>query len=164
MRVFSVIWFGQLVSTLGSGLTGFALGVWVYQQTHSVTLFALNMLAQTLPNVLLAPIAGALADRWDRRRVMLLSDVGAGLSTLAIALLFLSGRLEIWHVYIVTAVGAACTAFQWPAYSAATTMLVPKQQLGRAGGMVQIGEAMGQLISPALAGALFVAIGLGGGI
>ena len=162
MVTFSVIWFGQLVSTLGSGLTGFALGVWVYQQTHSVTLFALNMLAQTLPNVLLAPIAGALADRWDRRRVMLLSDVGAGLSTLAIALLFLSGRLEVWHVYIVTAVGAACTAFQWPAYSAATTMLVPKQQLGRAGGMVQIGEAMGQLISPALAGALFVTIGLGG--
>jgi MFS family permease len=64
MRVFSVIWFGQLISTLGSGLTGFALGVWVYTETGSTTLFALNMLAYTLPNILISPLAGALVDRW----------------------------------------------------------------------------------------------------
>lgn len=162
LRVFSIIWFGQLVSTLGSGLTGFALGVWIYQETGSTTLFALNMLAFALPNLLVSPLAGALVDRWDRRLVMMLSDTGAGLSTAAIALLLFTGRLEIWHVFLATAASAAFSTFQWPAYSAATTLLVPKKQLGRAGGMVQIGEAISQLVSPAVAGALFVTTGLKG--
>lgn len=160
MRTFFVIWFGQLVSTIGSGLTGFALGVWVYQQTGSTTLFALNMLAYTLPNLLVAPFAGALVDRWDRRKVMMLSDTGAGLSTLTLLILLLSGRLAIWHIYLITAWNAAFSTFQWPAYSAATTLLVPKSQLGRAGGMVQIGEAISQLISPAVAGAMYMRSGL----
>ncbi len=162
MRTFFVIWSGQLVSTLGSGLTSFALGVWIYERTGSTTLFALNMLAFVLPNLLVSPFAGALVDRWDRRRVMILSDTGAGLSTLAIVVLMTLGRLEVWHVILISAWNSAFTTFQWPAYSAATTLLVPKAQLGRAGGMVQIGEAMSQLISPALAGALFVTVGLQG--
>lgn len=162
MRIFSVIWLGQLVSTLGSGLTGFALGVWIYQQTHSTILFSLNLLAFAVPNLLVSPIAGALVDRWDRRWVMVMSDTGAGLCTLAVAFLFTSGNLQVWQVIALTALSAAFSTFQWPAYSAATSLLVPKEQLGRAGGMVQIGEAISQLISPALAGALFVTIGLQG--
>ncbi len=162
MRTFSIIWFGQVVSTIGSGLTGFALGVWVYQTTGSTTLFALNLLAFTLPNLLVAPFAGALADRWDRRWVMILSDSGASLSTLAVLLLVLTNHLQVWHIYLLTAWNAAFTTLQWPAYSAATTLLVPKSQLGRAGGMVQIGEALSQLISPALAGAMFMRTGLRG--
>lgn len=162
MRTFFVIWFGQLISTIGSGLTGFALGVWVYQQTGSTTLFALNMLAYTLPNLLVAPFAGALVDRWDRRKVMMLSDSGAGLSTLTLLILLVTGRLAVWHIYLITACNAAFSTFQWPAYSAVTTLLVPKSQLGRAGGMVQIGEAISQLISPAVAGAMFMRTGLQG--
>lgn len=162
MRTFSVIWLGQLVSTLGSGLTGFALGVWIYQQTHSTILFSLNLLAFAVPNLLVSPIAGALVDRWDRRWVMVMSDTGAGLCTLAVAFLFTSGNLQVWQVIALTALSAAFSTFQWPAYSAATSLLVPKEQLGRAGGMVQIGEAISHLISPALAGALFVTIGLQG--
>lgn len=162
LRTFLVIWFGQLVSTLGSGLTGFALGVWIYQETGSITLFALNLLAFTIPNLLVSPVAGALVDRWDRRWVMILSDTGAGLSTVMVALLFTMGHLEIWHVYLLTAINAAFSTFQWPAYSAVTTLLVPKSQLGRAGGMVQIGEAISALASPAVAGVLFVTIGLPG--
>jgi MFS family permease len=160
MRAFYVIWFGQLVSTLGSGLTGFALGVWIYENTSSVTLFAVNTFAYMATTVLVSPFAGALVDRLNRRLVMILSDAGAGLSTLAIWLLILTGKMEIWHIYIVTVFNAAFTAFQFPAHSAATTMLVPKEQLGRAGGMVQIGQAISQLFSPALAGALFVSAGL----
>jgi MFS transporter, DHA3 family, macrolide efflux protein len=162
MRIFTVIWFGQLISTLGSGLTGFALGVWIYQKTGSATLFALNMLAYALPTLLVSPLAGALVDRWDRRWVMILSDSGAALNTLAVVLLLFANRLEIWHIYLITAIGAALNTFQWPAYSAATTLLVPKDKLGRAGGMVQIGEAISQLISPAVAGALYVTTGLRG--
>ena len=162
MRTFLVIWFGQLISTLGSGLTGFALGVWIYQETGSATLFALNMLAVALPNLLVSPLAGALVDRWDRRWVMILSDTGAGLSTLAVLLLLLTNHLEIWHIYVISAISAAFSTFQWPAYSAATSTLVPKEQLGRAGGMVQIGEAISQIIAPAVAGALYVTTGLNG--
>jgi MFS family permease len=162
MRTFFVIWSGQLVSTIGSGLTGFALGVWIYQETGSVTLFAMNMLAFAIPNLLVSPIAGVVVDRWDRRWVMILSDTGAGLATLSIAILYLTGNLQVWNIILATAVNAAFSTFQWPAYSAVTTLLVPKEQLGRAGGLVQIGEAISMLLAPAVAGVLFVTIGLGG--
>ncbi len=162
MRTFLVIWFGQLISTLGSGLTGFALGVWIYEKTGSATLFAMNMLAFAVPNLLVSPLAGALVDRWDRRWAMILSDTGAGLSTLAVFLLLLTNHLEVWHIYVITAISAAFSTFQWPAYSAATSTLVPKEQLGRAGGMVQIGEAISQIIAPGVAGALYVTVGMQG--
>jgi MFS family permease len=162
MRTFFVIWSGQLVSTIGSGLTGFALGVWIYQETGSVTMFALNMLAVAVPNLIVSPFAGALVDRWDRRWVMIMSDTGAGLATLLIAVLYMTDNLEVWNIILATAFNSAFTTFQWPAYSAVTTLLVPKEQLGRAGGMVQIGEAVSQLLAPAAGGALFVTIGLGG--
>jgi DHA3 family macrolide efflux protein-like MFS transporter len=85
-RAFLLIWSGQVVSLTGSGLTGFALGVWVYQRTGSVTQFALISLFTSLPGIVFSPIAGALVDRWDRRWAMLISDAGAGLCTLSVAL------------------------------------------------------------------------------
>jgi hypothetical protein len=74
LRRFFIIWFGQLVSLTGSGLTAFALGVWVFQQTGSATSFALIALAGTLPRALFSPVAGALADRYDRRKLMIAAD------------------------------------------------------------------------------------------
>jgi MFS family permease len=162
MRTFFVIWSGQLVSTIGSGLTGFALGVWIYQETGSVLLFSLNLLAFAVPTLVVSPFAGALVDRWDRRWVMILSDTGAGLATLLIAILYMTDNLTVLSIIVATAFNSAFSAFQWPAYSAVTTLLVPKEQLGRAGGMVQIGEAISQLLAPAAAGVLFVTVGLGG--
>jgi DHA3 family macrolide efflux protein-like MFS transporter len=160
MRTFYILWFGQLISTLGSGLTGFALGVYVYQTTQSTTAFALSILAFTIPGVFFSPVAGALVDRFPRRLMMILSDTGAGLTTLAVFILLSTGNLEIWHIYVANFFASLFNTFQWPAQSAAVTMLVPQSQLGRAGGMVQIGEAVSQLLSPALAGALFVAWGM----
>jgi MFS family permease len=127
-----------------------------------VTLFALNMLAFAVPNLVVSPFAGALVDRWDRRWVMIMSDTGAGLATLSIAALYMTDNLAVWNIILATAFNSAFSTFQWPAYSAVTTLLVPKDQLGRAGGLVQIGEAISQLLAPAAAGALFVTIGLGG--
>lgn len=162
LRVFGLIWFGQLVSIVGSGLTGFALGVWVYESTGSVTQLALISFFFTLPGIVLAPVAGALVDRWDRRWVMILTDSGAALSTLAVWLLLRVGQLEIWHIYIANTFSAVCITFQQLAYSAATTLLVPKKQFGRASGMIQLGPAMAQIITPALAGAFVVTIGIPG--
>jgi len=91
---------------------------------------------------------------------MIISDSGAGLCTLSVGLLFLSGRLEVWHIYIAMGISSTFSAFQWPAYSAATTLLVPKKHLGRASGMVQLGEAAAQITSPVLAGVLMGVIGV----
>jgi MFS family permease len=115
-----------------------------------------------LPGILLSPIAGALVDRWDRRRVMILSDAGAGACTLALALLLASGSLQLWQIYLLMALSSSFGALQWPAYSAATTLLVAKEQLGRASGMVQMAEATGSILAPILAGTLVGVIGVPG--
>ena len=154
MPTFILIWFGQVVSLIGSGLTGFALGIWVYQTTGSVTQFSLIYLCTELPAILVAPLAGAIADRLDRRWVMIFSDIGAGLSTIVIALLLSFGKLEIWHIYLAMAVSSTCSGFQQPAYFASPTLLVAKKHFGRANGMIQLGKAAGHLFSPLLAGML----------
>ncbi|MBN1246780.1 MAG: MFS transporter [Anaerolineae bacterium] len=160
MITFIIVWAGQLVSTLGSALTNFALGVWVYETTGSATQFSLTLLASAIAYVALSPLAGVVSDRWDRRLVMLLSDTGAGFSSAFIFAMLLMGRLQVWHIYLASFLNSAFSAFQWPAYSAATSLLVPKKHLGRAGGMTQIGQAISQLVAPAIAGALFVTAGL----
>jgi len=154
MQIFLIIWFGQVISLIGSGLTGFALGVWVYQTTGSATQFSLIYLFTELPAIIIAPLAGVIADRWDRRWVMLLSDLGSGLSTFVIVLLLWSGQLEIWHIYLTMAVSSICKGFQEPTYYTTLTLLLPKKHFGRANGMIQLGQAAGKLFPPALAGIL----------
>lgn len=158
MKAFLTIWVGQLVSLLGSGLTGFALGVWVYQRTGSVTKFALIAFFASLPGLLLSPIAGALVDRWNRRRTMILSDcLAAVMSVVLLLLLWDESRnlLEMWHIYVLTAIASVANALQWPAFTASTTLLVPKQQYGRASGLSQMAQAIAQIVAPFL-GALLL--------
>jgi MFS family permease len=119
-------------------------------------------LAATLPAVIVSPMAGALVDRWDRRRVMIVSDALAAAATLVIATLYMADRLEVWHILVVSALGSTAGAFQGPAYTASVTLLVPKEHYGRASGMAQMARAIAQVLSPALAGLLLLAIGLAG--
>ena len=121
VRTFVIVWLGQFVSMLGSGLTTFALSVWVYKRTGSATGFALVILLITLPGIFLSPLAGVLVDRWDRRRTMMLSDGTAALCVLTIALLLGFHRLEVWHVCVIAAITSMVTTLQFPAYSAAAT-------------------------------------------
>lgn len=162
MRVFTTVWFGQMVSAFGSNLTAFAIGVWVYRRTESATLFSLLSLIVLLPGLLIAPLAGAIADRWDRRKVMLMSDVGASFGTLAIALLLYYDSLAVWHVVLAVTAISVFGTFQWPAFSAATTLLVPKEHLGRASGMTQFGQAAATIFAPLAAGFLYVVVRLHG--
>lgn len=162
MHTFLVIWIGQVISILGSGLTSFALGVWIFDQTGKATPFALTALFAVLPGVLLAPVAGALADRLNRRRIMILADTGNALVTLSAATLLFVGDLQVWHIYLIAFAGSIFGAFQEPAYTASVTMLVPKEELARAGGMMQIGQALSTLLTPIAAGALYGLIGLRG--
>ena len=160
MTTFAIIWLGQVVSLVGSGLTSFALGVWVFERTGSATQFALIGLAAVLPRVLLSPLAGTIVDRWDRRWVMIVADLGAGLSTMLVMVWLTTGRLELWHIYALTLVSAAFGTVQWPAFMAVTTLLIPQKNLGRANGMVQFGQAASEILAPALAGVLMGLIGL----
>lgn len=162
MKTFSIVWFGQLVSLVGSGMTSFGLSLWVYQQSGSVTQFALINLAAVLPRILISPLAGALVDRWDRRKMMAISDSLAGLTTLGVAILYASGRIELWHVYLAVGLSAVFNAFQWPAFLAAMTLLVPKGKLGRANGMLTLNRAAAEILSPLAAGALILTLELSG--
>jgi MFS family permease len=142
-------------------MTGFGLGVWIFQQTGSATSFALTLLFNMLPKAIFAPVAGLLADRYDRRKIMILTDMSAGIATMTVAGLFLTGNLSFWHIYLLVALNASASALQAPAFGAAVTQLVPKAQFGRANGLLQLGEGIGQILAPVLAGVFIGIFGIG---
>ncbi|MDT8999092.1 amino acid adenylation domain-containing protein [Paucibacter sp. APW11] len=157
---FVLVSLGQLVSVIGSGLSTFALGVWVYQQTGAISDFATISALGILPGILVLPIAGAIADRWDRRTIMLCCDA-AGLSLAATAAaLAWSQQLSIAALYIVATLSAVASAFRQPAYTAAIAQLAPKRYLGHANGFVQLGGASGLLIGQLFGGVLMLRLGL----
>lgn len=158
MRTFLALWTGQVVSLLGSSLTGFALGVWVYRRTGSVTQYSLILFFSSLPGLVLSPFAGVLVDRWNRRRTLILSDVLGGVVSAALLLLLwdeAQNLLAIWHIYVLMTLFSVAAALQWPAFTAATTLLVAKRHYGRASGLTQMGMAIAQVVSPLL-GALLL--------
>lgn len=161
-RTFLIIVIGQLLSMMGSGLTGYALGFWIYAETGNATPFALVALFSTLPRILFAPLAGVLADRFNRRRIMLFADSVDAFITFVVAALLFTGRLEVWHIYVVAFSSAIFGAFQQPAFQASITMLVRKEDLARASSIQQMGQAIEMLLTPAIAGVLFSAVGLNG--
>jgi MFS family permease len=141
-------------------MTSFGLAIWVFQETGSATQLALIVTASRLPMLVVSPFAGALIDRWDRRLAMLLADTGAALGTLVTMLLLVSGVLETWHLYLTLSLAGLFEAFQFPAYSAATTVLVPKEHYARASGLVQSAGSVGRIVAPTAAAAVVVWSGL----
>ncbi len=160
MTTFILIAIGQIVSVTGSSLTGFALGAWIYRDTRSTILFSLILLFTVLPSLLFAPLAGALVDRWDRRRVMIAADSGAAVCTGLLMLLIYTGNLEIWHIYVIMGFNSLFRALQVPAYTASVSLLVPREQLGRANGIMQLEATSSYLLSPILAGWLLDQVGI----
>ena len=153
-KTFLTIWSGQLISLLGSGLSGFALGLWVLHKTGSVTQFALIAACTLGPRIFLSPVTGALADRWDRRSTMLISEIAAALVTLNMVVLLALDHLSVWQIYLSMAAISVCSAFQWPAWAASITLLVGKENYGRASGLVQIAQGLAQTLAPVIAGAM----------
>lgn len=162
MLAFILIWIGQVISLFGSLMTVFALTVWAWQKTGQATSLTLLTFAYLLPNILLSPIAGVLVDRWDRKRVMILSDLGAGLTTLTALALYFTHHLQIWHLYGLEAIAGALQAFQFPAYFAAITMMVPKEHYVRANGMISAGQSVADILAPVAAGLLLTLVGING--
>ncbi|MBW4717937.1 MFS transporter [Saccharothrix obliqua] len=161
MKRFAVVWAGQLVSVIGSALTAFVLGVWVYMGTGSVTQFVLIQFCAVVPGILLAPYAGALADRYDRKRIMLVADVGGGLVTALLLVSVGAGALAVWQVYAAAALTATLNLFHLIAYQALVPALVPPKHLGRVNGLMQLTQGV-QVAAPLVAGALLGLVGLPG--
>jgi DHA3 family macrolide efflux protein-like MFS transporter len=157
---FGVVWAGQVASLFGSNLAGFVLGVWVYQQTKSVTSFSLISLFTVLPEIALLPVAGVIVDKFDRRRVMLVGVLGSGLCGVVLAALALMGQLQLWHIYLLLMISSAFESVQFPALSASITLLVSRENLSRANGMVSLGTSIAMVAAPVLAGVFFQALGL----
>ena len=151
MRTFTVIWFGQMLSLLGTSMSGFALSIWAYETTHQATALALVGFFNFVPIIALSPIAGVIVDRHDRKHIMMLADFAAGLPTVVVLLLYLNGSLQIWQLFITGLIAGSFQAFHFPAYSAATTMLIPKKHYGRASGMLSMAQFASLIFAPILA-------------
>jgi len=162
MKGFTAVWAGQFVSILGTSMTNFALTIWAWEKTGEATALALVGFSFVAPYILMSPFAGALVDRWNRKLVMMLSDLAAGASTLAVLLLFASGRLEVWHLYVTSAFAGAFQAFQFPAFSAAITLMLDKEQYARANGMMSLAHSASNIFAPVAAGILLPIVGIGG--
>ncbi len=159
---FLIVWFGQVVSLAGTGVTRFAFTIWAWQVTGTATALALVGFFSFTPAILISPVAGVLIDRWDRRRAMMLSDFAAISSTLIVLFLHSTGQLEVWHLYITGAITGFFGAFQFPAYTATVTLMVPKEQYGRASGLLSMAEFGSSIISPTIAALVLPMIGIEG--
>jgi amino acid adenylation domain-containing protein len=161
-RDFAIVAGGQFASMIGTQLSTFAMGVWVYQQTGRLFDFALLTMLALVPAILAAPIGGALVDRYDRRRVMLIADATAAAALGSLSLLLWLGWLELWQVLVAVTVGSVANAIQRPAYLAAVAQLVPKPYLPQANAVANSGTGVGILLGPVAGGLLVTLVGLHG--
>ena len=163
MRGFTVIWFGQLISMLGTGMTNFALSFYIFQKTGQATALTIAIFCFVAPSIILSPLAGALVDRWNRKLVIILTDLAAGVVTLGwLVILATTGDLELWQIYLGNIITGAFNSLQFPAFSAAVSLMIPKAQFSRAAGMLDFAGAASNILAPAFAGALLGPIGLVG--
>lgn len=159
---FVIIWLGQVVSIFGSAMTWFAFTIWAWETSGKATPLALVGFFSTGLTVLFSPVAGALVDRWNRQRVMMFSDLATGMSTVAVLLLYVTDSLQIWHLYVAATFAGAFQAFQFPAYLAAVTMMLPKEQYARAEGIVWLAQSAATALAPPLAALLLGVIDIDG--
>ena len=124
---FSIVWLGQIVSVLATNMSAFGLTIFVFQKTGSATALGLVQVFFITPFLLITPFAGVMVDRHNRKMMMMVSDLVAGLATVGILVLQAFGVLEVWHLYIAAVFQGLGNAFQWPAYSAAITTMIPKE-------------------------------------
>jgi MFS family permease len=159
---FTIVWLGQIVSVMATNMTQFALTIWVFELTGSVTALGLMQVFYITPFLVISPLAGVMVDRYDRKLMMMVSDLIAGLATVAVLILQAFGVLQVWHLYMAAIFQGLGNTFQWPAYSAAISTMLDKKQYSRANGMMSLVEAGPGVVAPLIAGALLPVVGLTG--
>ncbi|MCX6084328.1 MAG: MFS transporter [Caldiserica bacterium] len=161
-RAFLLVWSGQVLSMVGSAMTAFALSIWAYQKTGLATSLALVDFFFLGATIVATPLAGVYVDRWNRKLTMMLSDLLAVTATIVALVLYLSGHLQIWHLYVAASVQGIGSAFQWTAYSAAISQMMPKEHYARASGLMSLADFGSIIVAPVLAGLLIRFIHVGG--
>ncbi|MDQ0191700.1 MFS transporter [Paenibacillus wynnii] len=151
---FLIVWMGQMISSIGVGLTAFSLGVYAFEKTNTATSAALITLFSFLPSILLRPVGGVLADRYDRRVMMILGDLGSALGLVFILFVMLTGDVQLWQIYVGVTISSIFAALQSPAYKASATDLLTDEQFSKGSGLVQLAESAKFLFSPIIAGFL----------
>lgn len=153
---FLLLWSGQLISAIGSGLTSFGLGIYIFQQTGQASAMALVTLLAFMPSLLLSPLAGVLADRYDRRLLMVLGDSLSATGLIFILICLLNGEAQLWQICIGVTISSVFSSLLDPAYKATVTDLLSEEQYTKASGFVQVAGSAKYLISPVIAGFLLV--------
>ena len=154
---FMILWLGELISSIGSGLTSFGLGVYVYKVTGKVSAMTIITLLAFLPGLLLRPLAGVIADRYDRRLLMIIGDSLSALGLVYILICMINGEAQLWQICIGVTISSIFSTLLEPAYNATITDLLTEDQYAKASGLVQIANSSKLLISPMIAGLLLAA-------
>ncbi|MGD1921520.1 MAG: MFS transporter [Pleurocapsa sp.] len=162
MRKFSLIWFGQMISMIGSSMTWFAVSIWVWQLTGRATDLALFGFFSQLPQIFMYLFSGTIVDRGNRKLLMIVGDLMTGVLTIILLFLYFSDLLQIWHLYLTVAIAGVFEQCQELAFEASISTLVESQDYTRATSMGFLADSSSWIIGPALAGVLYVTIGLGG--
>ena len=160
LRPYLLLWSTQSLSALGSAMTGYALVLWLYKESGSALETALLSVCSYAPYVLMSIFAGALSDRWDKKRTMLICDLLAAISTVGVLALLKSGQLAPWHMYLLNAVNGLMNTVQQPASEVAATLLVPKEHYQRTSGLRSLSGSLNTILHPVLASALFAFSGM----
>lgn len=160
LRSFLLLWSSQAVSSLGTAMTEYALIVWVYRQEGTASSITLLTLCSFAPTILFRFAAGAMADRWDKKRVMLAADLFAACGTVSVCLLYTFSALRVWHLYLINALLSFMNAFQEPAAFVATSLLTPKEHYARVSGLQGFSGAAVSILAPALGAGLLAVGGL----
>jgi len=162
--LFLLLWAGQLLSRIGSGVSAFTLGIYLFQQSRSTSIYAFLLLCAFLPSVLLAPLGGILADRKDRKLLMIVGDLGSASGVLFIIVMFLLFPDNHWPVYAGVAVSSLFVALHSPAFKASVSDILDEQAYSKASGLLQLAEASRYVVSPIIAGYLFTQFSLTGAL
>ena len=160
LRSFLLLWSTQSLSQLGSAMTGFALTLWLYEKTGSALSTAALTICTYAPYVLMSIFAGALTDKFDKKKTMLVCDALAAFSTVLVFVLYKTGRLSMWHLYAVNAVSGLMNTVQQPASEVTYTLLVPREQYQKASGLQSLSRSLISIGNPLMASALYGLAGL----
>ena len=155
LKQYLLLWSTQSLSTLGSGMTSYALTLWLYQKTGLALETAMLQICTFAPYVLMSIFAGALSDRWNKKLTMLGCDLFAAMSTVAVLVLALTGRLAGWHLYLINAFNGLMNTIQRPAGEVAATMLIPKESYQRTSGLRSLSDSLNNILTPVFATAVF---------
>ena len=152
MKNFYKLWLGELISSIGSGMTAFALSVYVYKKTGSVSYVSLITLLSFMPSIVLSPIGGLLADRYDRRLLMIIGDLFSGLGLVYILWSIQAGEKSIVPIFVGITFSSIFTSLLEPSYRATLTDILEEENYAKASGLIQVAGSAKYLISPVIAG------------